>query len=280
MVAALFPSGPPAAEPAAVPPPAAPAKPSLSRAVTTGRTAVGGEFGTAPGPDGRIWKAIGGPGYIDVAAKGTRWLAFRAGSFAVPRKLVLSTPAGSSQAVRLTTSEKPVIFGPFRLKKQVRFAIKGTPPPRSPAPGAPAGSFFVSEPVLSAVPVAVLPGQGFWQIEYSAGRRSVWLRDYGVATLFARPTEARRAWIRFRASVLAPQTLVIRLADSPRTRLARFKLLPGADKPIVVGPIPLVGGSRDVRFDALPGASQASEADTRAVSVEFKDLDAAVLNRP
>ena len=279
MLAALYPSGPPTAAPPApnAVQPARPPKPKLvlTRGVTTGRASVGGAFGTAPGPDARLWKAVGKSGRIDVAATGGRWLAFRVGSFMVSRTLSLSTPAVVSRSVRVATSAKPVLFGPFTVGSSLRFSIKGSPPPRSPAPGAPAGSFFISEPVLSVVPAAVLPGTGFWETEYDGGRRSVWLRDYGVVTVVARAAR-RRAWIRFRASVLNPQRLVARMADPPRTRLARFDLRPGEQALIEIGPIPLDHGVADVRFDALPGASAATQSDARPVSVEFKDLDAAI----
>jgi hypothetical protein len=280
MLAALYPSGPP---PAAPPPPVTlvntptlKPKPKLvlTHSVATGRASVSGAFGTAPGPDGRIWKAVGQAGRIDVTTTGTRWVGFRAGSFSVSRKLRLTTPAGSSRPFRVTTSARAVVVGPFRANGHVRFAIKGSPPPKSPAPGAPAGAFFISEPVISAVPAVVLPGAGFWETEYTKGHRSVWLRDFGALTVVARST--RRAWIRFRAAVLVPQRLVVRMADPPRTRLARFNLRPGADSVIQIGPVPLRGGVADVRFDALPGASQASANDPRAVSIEFKDLNAAI----
>jgi hypothetical protein len=281
MLAALYPSGPPAAPPP--PPPTFANTPTLrprpelvlTRAVTTGRASVGGAVGTAPGPDGRVWKGVGSAGHIDVAATGTRWLAFRAGSYAVPRKLRLTTAAGSSRPFRIATSARPLLVGPFRTKTGVRFAIKGSPPPSSPAPGAPAGSFFISEPVLSAIPAAILPGAGFWETEYERGRRAVWLQDYGTLTVVAESSR-RSAWIRFRAFVLEPQRVVVRTADPPRTRLARFNLRPGEERLFELGPIALHNGVADVRFDALPGASRASPADSRAVSVEFKELDAAI----
>ena len=247
----------------------------LTHAVTTGRAAVGGAFGTAPGPDGRVWKAVGRPGHIDIVARGGRWLAFRVGSFVLPRTLRLSTRFGESRPARVTTSAKPVLFGPFPVRTTARFSLKASPPPRAPARGAPAGAFFVSEPVLSVVAAAVLPGAGFWETEYDGDHRSVWLRDYGEVTVVSK-TWRRRAWIRFRAFVLSPQHLVARMADPPRTRLAKFDLRPGEERVIELGPIPLDHGVADVRFDALPGARPASANDPRAVSVEFKDLDAAI----
>jgi hypothetical protein len=247
----------------------------LSRRVTTGRVAVRGAFRTGPGPDGRVWKGVGDDAYIDVAGAGRRWLAFRVGSYGVPRRLNIVALGRMSRPARITTSAVPVLFGPFGVKTSLRFAIKGSPPSRSPAPGAPAGDFFLSEPVLSAVPAAMLPGAGFWPIEYSGARRAVWLRDYGVAIVIAR-RGTRRAWLRFRTFSLVRQRLVVRMADPPRKHLATIDVFPNIEVPVLVGPIRLVRGMANVRFDASPGASPASGGDSRPVSVEFKDFDVAL----
>jgi hypothetical protein len=278
MFAALSPSGPPSPASPPSPPPAGgtPRRQlHLTQNETTGRVAVGGAIRTAPGPDGRIWKAIGDKAHINVLGEGRRWLAFRVGSYAIPRRLNLTAFGLRSRPARITTSAIPVLFGPFGVKARLRFGIKGSPPSRSPAPGVPAGDFFVSEPVLSAVAGAMLPGAGFWQVEYTGLRRAVWLRDYGIATVVAR-RGTNRAWLRFRTFSLVRQRLAVRLADPPRKHITDIDVFPGVETPVLVGPIRLVRGIADVRFDAFPGASPAGPNDARPVSVEFKDFDVAL----
>jgi hypothetical protein len=279
MFAALYPSGPPPPEPGQA---AATANAKqvrktrlvLTRRETTGRVSIGGAFRKGPGPDGRPWKGIGVKGRIDVVSEGRRWLAFRVGSYAVPRRLNLVALGGTSRPARIATSATPVLFGPFQVKARLRFAVKGTPPPRSPAAGAPAGAFFVSEPVLSAVPAALLPGAGFWPTEYTGTHRAVSLRDYGTATVIAR-RGTRRAWLRLRTSASVRQRVTVRMADPPRTLVANLDVYPGVELPALVGPIPLTRGVASVRFDAFPGARPARGGD-RPVSVEFKDFDVAL----
>jgi hypothetical protein len=226
-----------------------------------------GAFPQEPGPDGQEWQWLGDTASMQVATLPPAWVAFRALSAHIARRLTLRSATGEETGVQIGTRPQIYMVGPLASGA---FVLRSTPPATvASRRDHRRVSVFVSVLRTSPKPFAALPGQGFWPTEGLGRAGFNWLRNNGVIDVYAPSEPTGRVWLTFVAASLEQRRRLTAQSGHDKHQ-ALVRVTEGLVK---LGPFRLRGGRARIILRASPGPSRYG-SDPRQLSVRVAQLTA------
>lgn len=215
-------------------------------------------FAPTRAADGVVWRWMSDSTRVVLRDRGRRWLAFRAVSHRIPRRLTLSSRSGKSAGLtrrrplrlRVVPRQRTYLVGPVAVKGVEVLHLTARPPAQSRGFGRRRVSIRLSRPVLVARPAAAIPTAGFFPTQFDDdGVPFNWLRRSGKLELVNAGARLRRAWVSFWANP-SRRTRVLRLTG--RSHTDRATVLRDAPRRVTVGPFLLHRGRASLAVAAKP----------------------------
>jgi len=216
------------------------------------------------GPDGMSWQWVGEAASLQLTGVKRGWLAFRALSPGLPRKLAFTGPHRERTSVRVGAAPGVYLAGPL---SEGAVALSASPVAAAKRGRPPTLAVFLSTLRVMPNPVAVLPGTGFWNTESAGGVVFNWLRNTGALDVYAPASPAGPVTLSFIARSLGGQRSLT--ARSGQT--IRRATVTSSPQQLTLGPFPLVRGRARVLLSAAPGPRRYG-SDPRSLSVQVAAL--------